>query len=66
MDAFVQWQVDVLIVGAGPACCMAASRYIRYEIDFRLIGKRAARMQVGHASGVYNNYFMPLPLLTIE
>jgi phenol 2-monooxygenase (NADPH) len=66
MDAFVQCQVDVLIVGAGPAGCMAASTLARYGIDFRLMDKRAARTQAGHSSGVYNNPFMPLPLLMIE
>lgn len=45
---------------------MAASTLARYGIDFQLIDKRTARTQAGHASGVYNNHFMPLPLLTIE
>lgn len=52
MDGFIQGQTDVLIVGAGPAGCMAASTLARYGIDFRLIDKRAARTQAGHASGM--------------
>jgi hypothetical protein len=30
---------------------MAASTLARYGIDFRLVDKRAARTQAGHASG---------------
>jgi phenol 2-monooxygenase len=42
---------DVIIVGAGPAGCMAAATLQRYDIDFRLIDKRPTRTQTGHASG---------------
>jgi ribulose 1,5-bisphosphate synthetase/thiazole synthase len=41
MNGFIQGQTDVLIVGAGPAGCMAASTLAIYGIDFRLIDKRA-------------------------
>jgi phenol 2-monooxygenase len=61
MDGFIQGQTDVLIVGAGPAGCMAASTLARYGIDFRLIDKRAARTQAGHASGKKTTTFVAAP-----
>lgn len=61
MDGFIQGQTDVLIVGAGPAGCMAASTLARYGIDFRLIDKRAARTQAGHASGKKMTTFVIAP-----
>ncbi|TQV90676.1 hypothetical protein V2A60_006888 [Cordyceps javanica] len=48
--AFEKQQTDVLIVGAGPAGCMAAVTLQRYGIDFRVIDKRPTRTQTGHAS----------------
>ncbi|PMD15330.1 hypothetical protein NA56DRAFT_754079 [Hyaloscypha hepaticicola] len=45
MDEFIQSQTDVLIVGAGPAGCMAAPTLARYGEE----NKRAAT-QAGHAS----------------
>lgn len=44
-------RTDVLIIGAGPAGCMAASTLARYGVDFRLFDKNPARTQTGHASG---------------
>ena len=61
MDGFIQGQTDVLIVGAGPAGCMAASTLARYGIDFRLIDKRAARTQAGHASSKKTTTFVAAP-----
>ena len=61
MDGFIQGQTDVLIVGAGPAGCMAASTLTRYRIDFRLIDKRAARIQAGHASSGKTTTFVAAP-----
>ncbi|KAE8351714.1 FAD binding domain-containing protein [Aspergillus coremiiformis] len=48
--AFQTRCTDVLIVGAGPAGCMAAATLLRYNIDFCLIDKRPTRTQTGHAS----------------
>lgn len=45
-------QADVLIIGAGPAGCMAATTLSRYGIDFRLFDKNPLRTQTGHASGM--------------
>ncbi|KAL4892314.1 FAD binding domain-containing protein [Aspergillus ambiguus] len=43
-------RTDVLIVGAGPAGCMAAATLLRYDMNFCLIDKRPTRTQTGHAS----------------
>jgi phenol 2-monooxygenase len=40
---------------------MAASTLARYGIDFRLIDKRAARTQAGHASGKKTTTFVAVP-----
>jgi 2-polyprenyl-6-methoxyphenol hydroxylase-like FAD-dependent oxidoreductase len=61
MDGFIQGQTDVLIVEAGPVCCMAASTLARYGIDFRLIDKQAARTQAGHDSGKKTTTFVAPP-----
>ncbi|CAK38201.1 hypothetical protein CBS115989_3659 [Aspergillus niger] len=50
VGAFKSQRTDVLIVGAGPAGCMAAATLQRYGIDFCLIDKRPTRTQTGHAS----------------
>ncbi|GKZ27206.1 hypothetical protein AbraIFM66951_005111 [Aspergillus brasiliensis] len=50
VGAFKSRRTDVLIVGAGPAGCMAAATLQRYGIDFCLIDKRPTRTQTGHAS----------------
>jgi phenol 2-monooxygenase len=44
--------MDVLIVGAGPVGYMAAVTLARYNINFRIIDKRALPVQTGHASGL--------------
>lgn len=44
-------RTDVLIVGAGPAGCMAAATLARYGIDFEIVDKRAIGTVTGHASG---------------
>ncbi|KAJ5624996.1 hypothetical protein N7510_001305 [Penicillium lagena] len=49
-SAFQTKRTDVIVVGAGPAGCMAAATLQRYDIDFRLIDKRPTRTQTGHAS----------------
>ncbi|KAJ5642738.1 hypothetical protein N7490_006738 [Penicillium lividum] len=51
LGAFKSQRTDVLIVGAGPAGCMAAATLQRYGIDYCLIDKRPTRTQTGHASG---------------
>jgi phenol 2-monooxygenase len=61
MDGFIQGQTDVLVVGAGSASCIAASTRARYRIDFRLINKRAARTQAGHASSKKTTTFVAAP-----
>lgn len=39
--------VDVLVVGAGPAGCMAAVTLARYGVDFRIIDQRSERIRGG-------------------
>lgn len=48
--------IDVLIIGAGPAGCMAASTLARYGVDFKLFDKNPARTQTGHARGKTSTY----------
>ncbi|GAB7354572.1 hypothetical protein MBLNU459_g5022t2 [Dothideomycetes sp. NU459] len=43
-------RADVLIIGAGPAGCMAGSTLARYGVDFRIFDKNPTRTQTGHAS----------------
>ncbi|KZF18993.1 hypothetical protein L228DRAFT_257285 [Xylona heveae TC161] len=50
VPAFQTRSTDVIIVGAGPAGCMAGATLQRYGIDFCLIDKRPTRTQTGHAS----------------
>jgi phenol 2-monooxygenase len=45
-------QIDVLIVGAGPAGLMAATALTKAGVSVRIVDKRANRVTVGHADGV--------------
>ncbi|WP_291051904.1 FAD-binding monooxygenase [Herbiconiux sp.] len=46
-------QVDVLIVGAGPAGMILAAQLAQFpEIDARLVERRAGRLEIGQADGI--------------
>lgn len=42
-------EVDLLIIGAGPAGLMAAAWASQYPISTRIIDKKPARVSTGHA-----------------
>lgn len=43
--------VDVIVIGAGPAGLMAAMALTRAGVSVRVVDKRAQRVMVGHADG---------------
>ena len=46
-------QVDVLIVGAGPAGMIAAAQLAQFpDITTRIVDRRAGRLEVGQADGI--------------
>lgn len=50
----VHSEVDVLIIGAGPAGVMAAevlSRYTKYGLTCRIVDKRSAKLDNGQSRG---------------
>ncbi|KAL8905681.1 MAG: hypothetical protein Q9207_002495, partial [Kuettlingeria erythrocarpa] len=52
MEPLKESSVHLLIIGAGPAGLMAAAWATRYGISYRIIDKREARVQTGHADGL--------------
>lgn len=46
--------VDLLIIGAGPAGLMAACWAAQYNISARIIDQKDGRTRVGHADGLQN------------
>jgi phenol 2-monooxygenase len=45
-------QIDVLIIGAGPAGLMAATALTKAGVNVRIVDKRTNRVTVGHADGL--------------
>ncbi|KAL4758317.1 FAD binding domain-containing protein [Aspergillus foveolatus] len=52
--AFKTSQVDLLIIGAGPAGLMAACWASRYRMSTRIIDAKEHRTETGHADGVHS------------
>ena len=52
MEASKISYTDLLIIGAGPAGLMAAAWASRYNISARIIDKKGARVNRGHADGL--------------
>ena len=44
--------VDLIIIGAGPAGLVAAAWASRYGVSCRIIDKNASRISTGHADGL--------------
>ncbi|KAI5123497.1 hypothetical protein M0805_008865 [Coniferiporia weirii] len=44
--------VDVLVIGAGPAGLMASNGLVRAGVNVRIVDKRAEKIAVGHADGI--------------
>ena len=44
--------VDLLIIGAGPAGLVAAAWASRHRVSCRIIDKNASRISAGHADGL--------------
>ena len=47
-------EVDLLIVGAGPAGLMTAAWASQYNIHARIIDEKQTRVQTGHADGLHS------------
>lgn len=45
-------EVDLLIIGAGPAGLMAAAWASQLNLKARIVDEKACRVQAGHADGV--------------
>ncbi|KAG6902556.1 hypothetical protein C0995_014945 [Termitomyces sp. Mi166 len=44
--------IDVLVIGAGPAGLMACNALVRAGINVRIVDKRPAKVAAGHADGI--------------